>query len=107
MSNSLLIAILTDDVTDSALDIAEQEGIHGVTILPASGISQVPIKIFFGLTFKKSMSVLLWITETERANKTAKLFNDKLNLASPHQGLAFTLPLDQLYGLNLKSSTQR
>ncbi len=103
MSNSLLIAILTDDVTDSALDMAEQEGIRGVTILPASGISQVPIKIFFGLTLKKPMSVLLWIAETERANKTAKLFNDKLNLASPHQGLAFTLPLDQLYGLNLKS----
>ena len=36
MTNSLLIAIVTDEVSDAALAIAEREGIRGATILPAN-----------------------------------------------------------------------
>ncbi len=101
MTTSLLIAIVTDEVSEAALDIAEREGIRGATILPASGISQSPLKTFFGLTFQTPMTILFWIAHTETANRTAKLLRDELNLDSPLQGLALTLTIDQLYGLNL------
>lgn len=90
MTASLLIAIVTDDVSDLALSIAEREGIRGVTILPASGISQSPLKTFFGLTFQTAMTILFWIAETETANRTARKLRDELDLDSPQQGLALT-----------------
>lgn len=101
MSTSLLIAIVTDEVSESALNIAEREGIRGATILPASGISQSPIKTFFGLTFQTAMTILFWISETETANRTARKLREELDLDSPQQGLALTLTIDQLFGLKL------
>ncbi|KAA0875104.1 hypothetical protein [Nitrincola tapanii] len=102
---SLLVAILTAEVADKALSIAEREGIRGATILPASGISQQPIKVFFGLTFQTAMTLLFWIAETDTANRTAEVLKQELNLDSPQQGLALTLTIDQLHGLNLKRPT--
>lgn len=101
MTTSLLIAILTDSVSETALDIAEREGIRGATILPASGISQSPVKTFFGLTFQAPMTILFWIAPTETANRTARRLREELNLDSPQQGLALTLTIDQLFGLQL------
>lgn len=101
MNISLLIAIVTDEVSDAALTVAENEGIRGATILPASGISQSPIKTFFGLTFQSAMTILFWIADTETANRVAARLNEALDLSSPRQGLALTLSIDQLYGLNL------
>jgi len=101
MTTSLLIAIVTDESSDSAISIAEREGIRGATILPASGISQVPLKTFFGLTFQAAMTIIFWIADTETANRTVRKLKDELNLDSPQQGLAFTLTIDQLFGLKL------
>jgi hypothetical protein len=99
MTVSLLLAIVTDNVSEQALDIALREGIRGATILPASGISQSPVKTFFGLTFQASMSLLFWIADSETANRVAQALNRELDLESPQQGLALTLPIDRLYGL--------
>ncbi|MDX9717670.1 MAG: hypothetical protein RBT67_09890 [Thauera sp.] len=101
MTTSLLIAIVTDEVSESALKIAEREGIQGATILPASGISRSPVTTFFGLTFQSAMALLFWIADTETANRVALRLRDELDLDSPKQGLALTLTIDQLFGLNL------
>jgi len=101
MNSSLLIAIVTQEVSESALDIAIREGIKGATTLPASGISQTPIKTFFGLTFQTPMIIHFWIAETDAANRTARTLRDELNLDSPQQGLALTLSIDQLFGLKV------
>ncbi|ANB03488.1 hypothetical protein [Ectothiorhodospira sp. BSL-9] len=100
-NTSLLIAIVTDDVSDKALDVADRSGISGVTMVPASGIGSPPIKTFFGLTFQSAMTLLFWIADTEVANRTALQLRNELNLDSPRQGLALTLPVDRLYGLNI------
>lgn len=102
---SLLVAIVTDDVSDRALDIAHGEGISGVTMVPASGIGNPPIKTFFGLTFQSPMTILFWIADGERANRAARKLRDELRLDSPRQGLALTLPVDQLHGLRLQGPT--
>ena len=101
MTVSLLLAIVTDNVSEKALDIAAREGIKGATILPASGISQSPVKTFFGLTFQASMTLLFWIAEHDTANRAAQALNEELDLQSPQQGLALTLSIDRLYGLNI------
>lgn len=99
MTTSLLVAIVTEDVSEPALNIAEREGIKGATSLSAKGLSQKPLKTFFGLTFQTPMAVHFWIAETEKVNKTAKVLNDELDLQSPNQGLALSLTIDQLFGL--------
>lgn len=101
MTTSLLIAIVTDEVSGTAVGIAEREGIRGVTMLPASGISQSPLKTFFGLTFQTPMTFLFWLAPRHTANNTARALREELNLDSPRQGLALTLTVDQLYGLQI------
>lgn len=84
-----------------AITISAQAHVKHATILPASGISQSPLKTFFGLTFQASMTLLFWIADCETANRVAQVLNDELDLQSPQQGLALTMPIDRLYGLDL------
>lgn len=106
MTVSLLIAIVTESASEKALDIAAREGIHGATIIPASGISQRPVRTFFGLTFQASMTLLFWIAPGETANRAAQALNAELDLQSPQQGLALTLPIDRLYGLDIPGAAR-
>ncbi len=100
MTTSLLIAIVTEDISDKALGIAEREGIRGATIVPASGIGHPAPKTFFGLTFQAPMTLLFWIAQSDVANRTALALRNQLDLDSPKQGLALTLSIDKLYGLD-------
>ncbi|WP_200195508.1 hypothetical protein [Halorhodospira abdelmalekii] len=92
--------------SERALDIAHNEGVVGATLVPASGISNPPIKTFFGLTFQSAMSIIFWVAEADRADRTARKLRDELGLDSPRQGLAMILPVAALYGLNLQGRGQ-
>jgi uncharacterized protein YaaQ len=99
MAVSLLIAILTEESSDKALDIAELQGVRGATLLSAEGISRTPFTTFFGLTYQAPMKLVFWIADAEKANRLAQSLHDELKLDSPSQGMAFTMPIDKLHGL--------
>ena len=100
MKFSVLVAIVSEDLEDKAIETARNAGAGGVTILHGTGIGLKEKKIFFGLTYEGRESILIFVLEKKLALKVLKALNKELELEKEDRGIAFTLPLEHLAGIN-------
>ncbi len=99
MRFSLLIAIVDKSMAEDAIDIAKLNGAGGVTHLNGTGIGLNEQKTFFGLTYERSESVLLFVLEKSTSLKVMKALNRELDLEASGAGIVFTLPIGHLAGI--------
>lgn len=100
MKFAALVVIVADDLQDRVLDSAKSAGAGGVTILDARGIGAREKKTFFGLTYEGSQSVLVFVLEKKLSVRVLKQINRDLDLANTSKGVAFTLPLEHIAGID-------
>lgn len=106
MKFSVLAAILTEEMEDKAIDIARKSGAGAVTIMSGRGITADEKKTFFGLTFEGSQSVLIYVLERRLSLHVLKKITRELDLENDPRGVAFTIPLEHLRGINIEEVEQ-
>lgn len=102
MKFSLLIAIVDNTMEDQAIDIAKANGAGGVTLFKGSGIGLNEKKTFFGLTYERAESVLLFVLEKSASLKVMKALNKELGLENSGGGMVMTMPIEHLAGIPMK-----
>jgi len=100
MKFSVLVAIVNEELEEKAIDVAKKAGAGGVTILHGAGIGLKEKKIFFGLTYEGRETILIFVLEKKLALKVLKALNQELNLEEEDHGIAFTVPVEHLAGIN-------
>lgn len=64
MNFKLIVALVKDDVTETVIDRAREDGATGATVITsARGEGLNPSKTFFGLTLEGQVDVVLFIVE--------------------------------------------
>lgn len=99
MKFSTVVAIVDEEREDTAIDIAKANGAGGVTILKGRGLGLGDKKTFFGLTYERADSVLIFVMEKRSALKVIKAITQELELDSTGNGLVFSLPIEHLSGI--------
>ena len=99
MKFSIVIAIVSETLEDTAIDVAKANGAGGVTLLKGRGIGLNEHKTFFGLTYERSESVLLFILEKRTSVKVIKALTRELKLEEQGNGLVLTIPIEHLAGI--------
>ena len=102
MKFSVLVAILAEDMEEQAIDSARAAGAGGVTILNGRGIGAEQKKTFFGLTYEGGQSVLVFVLEKRLSVAVLKRLTRDLELATSSKGVAFTLPLEHIAGIDME-----
>ncbi len=102
MKFAVLVAIVAEDLEESAIDSAKKAGAGGVTLLNARGIGAKEKKTFFGLTYEGSQSVLICVLEKKLSLRVMKVLTVELELAKHSKGVVFTLPLDHIAGIDTR-----
>lgn len=102
MKFTTVIAIVPDDLEDTAIEVAQHAGATGVTILPGKGIGGQAKKTFFGLIFEGSQSVLLMVVGTHLATPILKALHEILVDGDGSRGLAFSVPIEHLTGIDIR-----
>lgn len=98
-----LIAIIQDKDEEEAIKVAKEAGAGSVTILHGKNIGLEEKKVFFGLTLEENVSVLLFVLPRRLSMKVMKALRTKFDLDNPeNNGLAFTIPLSHVAGLDTK-----
>ncbi|MFI7481490.1 P-II family nitrogen regulator [Kocuria sp. M1R5S2] len=100
MKFTAVVVIAPDDLEDMVIERAQSAGAAGVTILAGKGIGGETKRTFFGLTFEGSQSVLLMIVGQHLATPILKTVHDVLVDGASSRGLAFSLPLEHLTGID-------
>jgi hypothetical protein len=84
------------------IDKAREMGAGGITLLQGRGISNETRKTFFGLSYDGSQSILLMVLEKGMSLDILKALQQILHSTdSESQGLAFTLPIEHIGGIDL------
>lgn len=99
MKFSLVVAIVSEPLEDTAIDIAKANGAGGVTVFKGRGMGLNEKKTFFGLTYERSESVLLFILEKRISIKVMKALTQELQLEAKGNGIILTLPIEHLAGI--------
>jgi hypothetical protein len=101
LETNLLVAVLADEMEEAAVEIARQEGVRGITLVPAQGLNHPEHITFFGNTYLGLEVVLLMLLDSVTANRVADRMNRELDLLQPFKGLAFCLPVDGTGGIDI------
>lgn len=106
MKFSVLVAILAEEMEDQAIDVAREAGAGSVTLLDARGLTADDKKTFFGLTYEGAQSVLVLVLEKKLSLKVLKALTRELDLDNNPRGIAFTVPLEHLGGIDTRDVDQ-
>jgi hypothetical protein len=102
MKFSLVIAIVENALENEAIDIAKASGAGGVTLMKGVGIGLDEKKTFFGLTYERPESVLLFLLEKKISLKVMKALKNQFELESSGKGIVMTIPVEHLAGIPMK-----
>lgn len=103
MKFTALIAIIQDKDEEGAIAVAKEAGAGSVTILHGKNIGLEEKKVFFGLTLEENVSLLLFVLPRKISMHVMKALRKEFDLDNPeNNGLAFTLPLSHVAGLDTK-----
>jgi hypothetical protein len=99
MRFALLIAIVETDKEDQAISIAKANGAGGVTTMKGTGVGLDEKKTFFGLTYERAESILLFVLEKRTSVKVMKALKKELKLDAEGKGMVMSLPIEHLAGI--------
>ena len=99
MKFSTVVAIVSEEHEDTAIDIAKANGAGGVTVLKGRGLGLGDKTTFFGLSYERSDSVLIFVMEKRAALSVIKAITIELELNESGNGLIFSLPIEHLSGI--------
>ncbi|CAM5191284.1 P-II family nitrogen regulator [Alishewanella longhuensis] len=101
MKFSAIVVIAPEELEQQAIDDAKAAGATGITILSGRGIGGEVKKTFFGMTFEGSQSVLLMVVAKHLSMPILKKMQQILVVEGKSRGIAFTVPIDHLTGLDM------
>ena len=101
MKFTALVAVIRNADEEEAIKVAKEAGAGSVTIVHGKNIGLQEKKVFFGLTFEENVSVLLFILPRRLSMKVMRALRLAFDLDNhENSGLAFTLPLSHVAGLD-------
>ena len=98
----VVVAITPEELEEEAVQRAQAEGAAGVTVLAGKGLSAEARRTFFGLTFEGSQSVLVMVVARHVAMGILKDMRELLVREGDSRGLAFSLPVEHIAGLDME-----
>jgi len=102
-----LVAIIQEKDEEAAIKVAKEAGAGSVTIMQGKNIGLEEKKVFFGLTLEENVSLLLFILPRKLSLKVMKALRETFDLDNhENSGIAFTMPLSHVAGLNTEELHQ-
>lgn len=107
MKFKLIVALVTDDLTDRVVQTAREAGATGCTVITnARGEGLKPAKTFLGLTVEGLRDVVLLLVEQHLSRRILETIERACQLdEDPGQGIAFQLDIEDAVGLASQRAT--
>lgn len=96
---SLIITIVNNGYTDLVMEGARAGGARGGTVINARGTGNIELEKFYGIPIQKEKEMVLVIVESEFKDDCLKNIYKTAGLETKGQGIAFTVPVDNIVGL--------
>ena len=95
----MIVCVVNSGFSDAVMSAAREYGARGGTVLSARGTANQESETFFGISIQPEKEVVLILVPTKIKDDILHAIYEKVGLATPGQGIAFTLPVENAVGL--------
>ncbi len=101
MSNlyETIICIVNAGFSDTVMSVARECGAKGGTIIHARGSAREDAEVKFGITIEPEKEIVLILVKKDIKDDILHAIYKNVGLNSPGQGIAFSLPVDDVIGI--------
>ena len=102
-SHECIVCIVNTGFSDVVMDAAREFGARGGTVIHGRGTASREAERFFGISIQPDKEVVLILVPHDLTDKILHALYRAVGLKTPGQGIAFSLPVDQVVGLSTLS----
>ncbi len=97
--HEVIFCIVNSGYSDAVMDAAKKAGARGGTILNARGTAGKEAEIFFQITIQPEKEIVMILVDSAIKESVMRALYEDVGLNSAGQGIAFSLPVDEVAGL--------
>ena len=98
--HELVVCIINAGHSQDVVDAARTAGARGATVVRARGTANAKSEKLFGIPIQPEKEMVLIIVKSEIKDDVLRALYNNCGLESDGQGIAFSLPVEQVVGLN-------
>ena len=100
MSNfEVILCIVNTGFAEAAMDAARKLGARGGTILNGRGTASKEAEKMFNITIQPEKEIVMILVTSDIKDGILKGLYDAVGVSTPGQGIAFTLPVEDVVGI--------
>jgi len=101
-SHDLIISIINQGFSDELMNTAREAGATGGTVIHSRGTAHRGAVKVFGVSVQDEKELILILTAREKKTAIMQAVCEKHGLNSRAQGIVFSVPVDNVMGLNIE-----
>ena len=98
--HEVVFCIVNAGSSEMVMDVAREVGVTGGTVIHARGTSTKDAAKMFGITIQPEKDIVMIVVETSIKDKLLHALYKNVGLKSECQGIAFSLPVEDVVGLS-------
>ena len=98
-THELIICIVNNGFSDTVMEAAKDAGARGGTVLNARGTANKEAESFFHIAIQPEKEIVLILVPLNVKDAVLHSLYEKAGLDTMGQGIAFSLPVDNVVGL--------
>ena len=109
MNYEIVFCIVNNGFSDVVMDAAKEYGAKGGTVLHARGTANKEAEKIFNITVQPEKEIVMILIPSDIKDNILHAIYKQVGLKTPGQGIAFTLPVDDVVGLtenDIKENTK-
>lgn len=95
----MIICITNNGFSEQVMEVAKEFGAKGGTVINARGTAKQEALRHFDIEITPEKEITLILVETKIKDNILSGLYDKVGLNTPGQGIAFSLPVEDVVGL--------
>ena len=99
-AHEVIFCIVNSGFSEAVMDAAKEFGARGGTVIRARGTANSEAEKLFGITIQPEKEVVMILVPTKIKNDILHALYKEVGLQTPGQGIAFSVPVDNVVGLS-------
>ncbi len=97
--HEVIFCIVNSGYSEAVMDAAKKVGARGGTIINARGTAGKEAETFFHITVQPEKEIVMILVPADLKEKVMRALYEEVGLDSAGQGIAFSMPVDEVVGL--------
>ena len=98
-THEVIFCIVNAGFSDAVMDAAKEFGARGGTVIRARGTANAEAEKLFNIAIQPEKEIVMILVDQSIKNDILHALYRAVGLKTPGQGIAFSLPVDQVVGL--------